>query len=217
MLKNLGISSIFIVLIHFFACAQHHDVKTLNESKNMAFTKLDTITLGAGCFWCVEAIFQQLRGVHSVESGYSGGHVKNPTYKDVCTGLTGHAEVCQIAYDPSIISFVELIEVFWKTHDPTTLNRQGNDVGPQYRSVVFYHTDNQKKLTEQMKSRLDRAGIWKDPIVTEIVPFEKFYKAENYHQEYYFQNLSQPYCSAVITPKLEKFRKVFADKLNESK
>jgi peptide-methionine (S)-S-oxide reductase len=217
MLKNLVISSIFIVLIHFFACARPNDVGILNAIKDMADTKLDTVTLGAGCFWCVEAIFQQLRGVHSVESGYSGGHVKNPTYQDVCTGLTGHAEVCQISYDPSVISFVELLEVFWKTHDPTTLNRQGNDVGPQYRSVILYHNDEQRKLAEQMKSQLDHAGIWKDPIVTEIVPFETFYKAESYHQEYYFQNRSQPYCSMIITPKLEKFRKIFHDKLHESK
>jgi len=217
MLKNLGISSIFIVLIYFFACARQPDVKTFNENKNVVNASLDTITLGAGCFWCLEAIFQQLRGVHSVESGYSGGHTENPTYKEVCTGLTGHAEVCQVTYDPSVISYAELLEVFWKTHDPTTLNRQGNDVGPQYRSVIFYHTDEQKKYAEKMKSQLDHAGIWKDPIVTEITSFKTFYKAETYHQEYYFQNRTQPYCRMIITPKLEKFRKAFTDKLNVQK
>lgn len=181
----------------------------------MSHNHVDTITLGAGCFWCVEAIFQQLKGVHSVESGYSGGHVVNPTYKEVCTGTTNHAEVCQVTYDPAIISFTEILEVFWKTHDPTTLNRQGADIGTQYRSAIFYHTMEQKQIAEEMKARLVAAGIWKDPVVTEIVPFERFFKAEAYHQEYYFQNTSQPYCSTVITPKLEKFKKVFSDKLKE--
>ncbi len=178
-------------------------------------SKLDKATFGAGCFWCVEAVFQQLRGVQTVESGYSGGHTKNPTYEQVCTGMTGHAEVCQITYDPSVISFTELLEVFWKTHDPTTLNRQGGDIGTQYRSAIFFHSKDQQLLAEEMKEKLDAAKIWNDPLVTEIVPFVEFYKAEAYHQEYYSQNASQPYCSLVITPKIEKFRKVFADKLKE--
>lgn len=170
-------------------------------------------TFGAGCFWCVEAVFQQLEGVEKVESGYSGGHVKKPTYKEVCTGNTGHAEVIQITYDPNIISFEELLEVFWKTHDPTTLNRQGNDVGTQYRSVIFYHDENQKALAEKYKKKLEEEGVFDDPIVTEISPFTEFYVAEDYHQNYFNENGGQPYCSFVIAPKVEKFKKVFKDKL----
>lgn len=174
-------------------------------------------TFGAGCFWCVEAVFLDLKGVKSVVSGYSGGHVENPTYKQVCGGDTGHAEVAQITYDPDAISFEELLEVFWKTHDPTTLNRQGNDVGTQYRSVIFYHDEQQKKLAERYKQKLDASGAFKDPVVTEIVPLEKFYRAEDYHQNYFSQNESQPYCAFVVRPKVEKFRKVFADKLKSEK
>lgn len=173
-------------------------------------------TFGAGCFWCVEAVFQQLEGVTAVESGYSGGRVKNPTYKAVCTGRTGHAEVCQIRYDPTKISFEELLEVFWKTHDPTTLNRQGNDVGTQYRSVIFYHNDKQKQLAEKYKKKLDEAGIWRSPIVTEISPLINYYKAEDYHQNYFRENPRQGYCQFVIMPKVAKFRAVFADKLKKS-
>lgn len=175
--------------------------------------KTAVATFGAGCFWCVEAVFMDLKGVISVVSGYSGGHVENPTYKQVCSGDTGHAEVVQITYNPGEISFEELLEVFWKTHDPTTLNRQGNDVGPQYRSVIFYHNEEQKQLAETYKQKLDASGAFKDPIVTEVVPFEKFYKAEDYHQNYFNQNEFQPYCSFVIRPKVEKFRKVFGNKL----
>ncbi len=216
MFKIAGISFIFIVLIQISSCAQKHGSdKLIREDTMTTAINRDTATFGAGCFWCVEAVFQQLKGVLTVESGYSGGSTKNPTYKEVCTGTTGHAEACQITYDPSVISFTELLEVFWKTHDPTTLNRQGGDIGTQYRSVIFYHTEEQRLLAEEMKARLTVAGIWKDPLVTEIVPFREFFKAEEYHQEYYFQNTSQPYCSAVITPKLEKFRKVFADKLKK--
>jgi len=213
--KTTGISIIFMGMIQFAYCVQTEKTKSENETDMTKTQDYDTITFGAGCFWCVEAIFQQLNGVYSVVSGYSGGHVKNPAYKEVCSGTTGHAEVCQIAYDPAVISFLEMLEVFWKTHDPTTLNRQGADIGTQYRSVIFYHNGEQKKLAEEMKARLNQAGIWKDPVVTEIVPFRVFYKAEDYHQEYYFQNAAQPYCSAVITPKVEKFRKVFADKLKK--
>ncbi|MHB8930765.1 MAG: peptide-methionine (S)-S-oxide reductase MsrA [Melioribacteraceae bacterium] len=176
-------------------------------------TKYEVATFAAGCFWCTEAVFQRLKGVVKIESGYSGGSVPNPTYEAVCTGQTGHAECTQITFDPKIISYKELLEVFWKTHDPTTLNRQGNDTGTQYRSAIFYHNDEQKQLAEKYKRELDSEKIWKDPIVTEIVPFKKFYKAEDYHQDYYNKNGSQPYCSFVITPKLEKFKKVFADKL----
>lgn len=215
MVKPAGLSVIFVILLQGYSCAQNKIENSQKHNPMSTEKNLETITLGAGCFWCVEAVFQQLKGVYSVESGYSGGHVKNPSYQEVCTGTTGHAEVCQITYDPSEISFTEILEVFWKTHDPTTLNRQGGDIGTQYRSSVFYHHDEQRKLAEEMKSRINAAGIWNSPVVTEILPFTVFYKAEDYHQEYYFQNASQPYCSAVITPKIEKFRKVFADKLKE--
>lgn len=173
----------------------------------------DTATLANGCFWCTEAIFQQLKGVLKVTSGYSGGHVVNPTYKEVTTGTTGHAECIQIVYDPTLISFDELLEVFWQTHDPTTLNRQGNDVGPQYRSAVFYHNKEQKEKAEKYKEELNKSGAFDKPIVTEIAPFTSFYTAENYHQDYYNNNGSQPYCYYVIRPKLEKFQKVFKNKL----
>ena len=180
----------------------------MNESSSY-----QVATFGSGCFWCTEAIFEKLNGVESVVSGYSGGKTVNPTYKEVTTGKTGHAEVTQIKFDPTIIIFDELLEVFWKTHDPTTLNRQGNDIGTQYRSVIFYHNENQQKLAEEYKRKLEEAEIYNDPIVTEITAFDKFYIAENYHQDYYEQNKSQPYCSFVITPKIEKFKKVFKEKL----
>jgi peptide-methionine (S)-S-oxide reductase len=170
-------------------------------------------TFGAGCFWCTEAVFQQLNGVHSVVSGYSGGSVKNPTYRQVCSGTTGHAEVIQIIFDPKVISFPELLEIFWKTHNPTTPNRQGNDSGPQYRSVIFCHTPAQQDLAEQYKQKLDAAGAFAAPIVTHIEPFADFYPAEAHHQNYYLNNSRQPYCSMAIRPKLEKFAKVFKDKL----
>lgn len=170
-------------------------------------------TLGAGCFWCVEAVFQDLIGVQSVVSGYAGGTVRNPDYRQVCTGATGHAEVAQITFDPSVISFSELLEVFWRTHDPTTLNRQGADAGTQYRSVIFYHSENQRELAEASKAATDASDLWQNPIVTEISPLDIFYPAEDYHQNYYNENLHQPYCMAVIDPKVRKFRKSFADKL----
>lgn len=173
----------------------------------------DTATFGAGCFWCVEAVFQELKGVIEVEAGYSGGHVKNPGYKEVCTGTTGHAEVCRIVFNPDEISFEELLEAFWHSHDPTTLNRQGADVGTQYRSVIFYHNETQKELAVNSKRKTDQSGLWPDPIVTEISPLTVYYPAENYHQDYFDNNPNQPYCSAVIKPKLEKFRKQFAGKL----
>ncbi len=174
-----------------------------------------TATFGAGCFWCVEAVFQNLEGVVSVVSGYEGGKISNPTYKEVCSGLTGHAEVIQIIYDPAVISFEDLLEVFWQTHDPTTLNRQGNDSGTQYRSVIFYHNDEQKILAEKYKKELDASGAFDQPIVTEISPASIFYKAEEYHQNYYNENGSQPYCTFVIKPKVDKVKKVFGDKLKK--
>ena len=175
--------------------------------------KTQVATFGGGCFWCVEAVFQALDGVLAVESGYAGGAVEDPTYEQVCTGATGHAEVCQIRFDPAKVSYLDLLEVFWKTHDPTTLNRQGPDMGTQYRSVVFYHDDEQKTLAEQTKRKLNASGAWDRPIVTEISPFTKFYKADEYHQDYYRRNPRQAYCSAVIRPKMDKFRKAFAEKL----
>ena len=174
---------------------------------------LDVVTFGAGCFWCVEAVFQELKGVHSVISGFSGGAVDNPTYNQVVAGNSGHAEVCQIKYDPAVLSFGELLMVFWQTHDPTTLNRQGNDLGTQYRSAIFYHTEEQKIIAEQYKRQLDATGAWSNPIITEITEFEKFYEADKSHQEYYTNNPTASYCTYVIQPKLDKFREAFKDKL----
>jgi peptide-methionine (S)-S-oxide reductase len=176
---------------------------------------LKVATFGGGCFWCVEAVFQQVKGVEKVVSGYAGGAVPKPTYEQVCTGQTGHAEVCQITFDPKVVSFPDLLEVFWKTHDPTTLNRQGNDVGTQYRSVVFYHDDEQKEQAEEYKAKLDASGAFNRPIVTEISKAPTFYPAEEYHQNYYRRNPEQGYCQFVIVPKMEKFRAVFRDKLKQ--
>ena len=179
--------------------------------------KLEVATLGAGCFWCVEAVFEQLKGVAKVESGYAGGSVENPTYPQVCTGQTGHAEVCQVYFDPTVISYPEVLEVFFKTHDPTTLNRQGPDIGTQYRSAIFFHDGEQRKIAEQYRAQLDASGTWDDPIVTEIVPFTKFYPAEPYHQDYFRLNPGQGYCSMVIQPKVTKFKKEFREKLQKSR
>ena len=170
-------------------------------------------TLGAGCFWCVEAMFQQLDGVISVESGYSGGATDDPTYEKVCGGSTGHAEVCQIRFDPAKIAFRELLEVFWQTHDPTTLNRQGNDVGTQYRSAIFCHSDEQQATAEACKAELDTSDTWPNPIVTEIAPFTKFFPAEDGHQDYFARNPDVAYCSVVVGPKVQKFRSKFVDRL----
>ena len=175
--------------------------------------EMEKATLGGGCFWCTEAIFSQLKGVESVVPGYSGGHVKNPSYREVCTGETGHAEVIQINFHPAIISFTEILEVFFATHDPTTLNRQGADVGTQYRSVIFYHNDEQKRSAEKMIVNLEAEKVFNNPVVTEIKPFTTFFPAEDYHKDYYLRNGKQPYCRVVISPKLEKFRKHFSTKL----
>ena len=173
----------------------------------------ETATLGGGCFWCLEAVFEQLRGVEKVESGYAGGRTPDPTYGDVCTGTTGHAEVVQISFDPTAVSFAEVLDVFFATHDPTTLNRQGADVGTQYRSVVFYHSPAQKETAERKIAELNAAGVWGKPLVTEVAPLERFYRAEDYHQEYFRTNPGQGYCQAVVAPKVAKFRKQFAAKL----
>lgn len=175
--------------------------------------KLETATFGSGCFWCTEAVFQRLKGVESVQSGYTGGKVPNPTYQQVSTGMTGHAEAIQVKYDPAVITYAELLEVFWKTHDPTTLNRQGPDHGTQYRSAVFYHDYEQKKQAEHYKKKLNEEHAFPKPIVTEVTAFEKFYPAEDYHQNYYNQNGGQRYCQVMIRPKVDKLKKVFKDKL----
>ncbi len=196
--------------------AEQNSIKMseVKEAKEVNYSgKQDTATLGGGCFWCVEAIYQELKGVISVTSGYSGGIEKNPTYKEVSAGITGHAEVIQIVFDPEIVTFEEILEVFFITHDPTTLNRQGNDVGPQYRSVIYYHDDEQKAIAQKSKTEF-AAEAWEDPVVTEISAFTEFYKAEDYHQNYYRDNKNQPYCVYVINPKLQKFKKKFATKLN---
>lgn len=176
-------------------------------------TKTETATFGNGCFWCTEAVFERLKGVREVVSGYSGGTVENPTYKQVCTGTTGHAEAVQITFDPDQISYADLLEVFWKTHDPTTLNQQGPDIGTQYRSAVFYHSDEQRQTAEAYMKHLEESKAFPDPIVTEITPFKNFYRAENYHQDYYEAHGREPYCRQQIAPKIRKFNKEFRDKL----
>lgn len=221
-MKKIGFI-IPIIFIYFFTSSgcdkretnARSEIKTESGVTNN-MDSLQIATFGTGCFWCSEAIFERLNGVVKVESGYSGGKVENPTYEEVCSGTTGHAEVIQITYNPSVISFDELLEVFWKTHDPTTLNRQGNDVGTQYRSVIFYHNDEQKQLAEKYRTELDKSGAWENPVVTEISPFTNFYSAEKYHQDYYENNSNQGYCAFVIAPKVEKFEKVFKNKLKKS-
>ncbi len=172
---------------------------------------LKTATFGSGCFWCTEAVFELVEGVNEVVSGYAAGDTENPTYKEVTSGITNHAEVVNIVYDPSVITYLELLEIFWRTHDPTTLNRQGADVGTQYRSIILYHDNEQKKLSEETLLKLDQSGAWKSPIVTKIEKFEKFYPAENYHQNYYELNPNNSYCTYVISPKIDKFKKAFSE------
>jgi len=204
------------------SCAQKPssitNASTMNTSsqENKPMNRFDTATFGAGCFWCTEAQFQQLKGVVLVESGYAGGQIENPTYKQVCSGTTGHAEVTNIYYNPAIINFEELLEAFWMAHDPTQLNRQGNDIGTQYRSVIFYHNEEQKHLAEAFKQRLNQEKVYATDVVTEITPFSKFYKAEDYHQNYYNENGMAPYCMMVIRPKMDKFKKVFKHKLKSN-
>lgn len=206
----LILASIFQIQTGCTSESTQNNIRTMNPQ-----IATDTATFGAGCFWCTEAIFLQLKGVIQVESGYSGGKRANPTYEQVSSGATGHAEVTQIIYNPDIISFTELLEVFWKTHDPTTLNQQGADIGTQYRSVIFYHNTNQKELAEEYKEKLNKSGAWEKPLVTEISPFTAFYKAEDYHQNYYNNNKQAPYCRFVIGPKLDKFQKVFGDRFSK--
>ena len=180
------------------------------ENKN-----IEAATLAAGCFWCVEAVFDDLKGVESVESGYSGGHTENPTYQQVCSETTGHAEVINVNFNPEEISFKEVLQVFFSVHDPTTLNRQGNDVGSSYRSAIFYHDENQKRIAEEVIKEVTAEGVYDNPIVTEVTKFDKFYIAENYHQEYFANNPNQPYCAAVVAPKVAKFRQKFVNRLKK--
>ena len=217
-----SVTSLVAAIFSMVACTQASNpskvtmnVETNSNPVNVHATNstMDTATFGAGCFWCVEAVFQRLDGVISIKSGYAGGTVKNPSYKEVCTGTTGHAEVCQIIYDKSKIKFDELLEVFWKTHDPTTLNYQSNDHGTQYRSVIFYHNEEQKQLAEKYKKQINDEHAYPNPIVTQIVPYTNYYEAEAYHQNYYNQNGSEGYCQFVIQPKVEKFEKIFKDKM----
>jgi peptide-methionine (S)-S-oxide reductase len=178
-------------------------------------TNLMTATLAGGCFWCLEAVYDEIKGVHSVESGYAGGQVDNPSYREVCNGTTGHAEVVQVHFDPSVVSYRDLLNVFFAIHDPTTLNRQGADVGTQYRSAIFYHDDEQKKIAEEVIKDLSDQKLFDRPIVTELAPLDRFYVAENYHQEYFARNPYQPYCMAVVAPKVSKFRKHFLEMLKK--
>lgn len=217
---NMIKQRIYIWLIVTLLLSNCYNVKKENKpfallTTEMQNQKYKIATLGAGCFWCVETIFEELQGVISVESGYMGGHTKNPTYKEVCTETTGHAEVARIIYDPEIISFKDILEVFWQTHDPTTLNKQGNDTGTQYRSAVFYHSEKQKEEAEFYKNKLEESAVFSNPIVTEITPATDYYVAEDYHQNYYQLNSEASYCQYVIKPKVEKFRKVFKDKLKD--
>lgn len=187
----------------------------MSNEKIPAGVKTEVATFGTGCFWCTEAVFQELKGVVKVYSGYMGGHVANPSYEEVCSGATGHAECLQVFFDPEVLTYDELLEVFWESHDPTQLNRQGNDIGTQYRSAIFYHTEEQREKAEHYKTQLDKEGAYPNPIVTEITPATTFYPAEDYHQDYYNNHGSQPYCYIVIRPKVEKFEKAFADKLKK--
>ncbi len=186
------------------------------ELGNMSTTGKEIATLGGGCFWCTEAIFDELRGIEKVESGYSGGTVPDPSYEDVCNGDTGHAESIQVTFDPKQISFKEILQIFFTMHDPTTLNRQGADVGTQYRSVIFYHSPEQERVAKEVIKETNAAKIWKKPIVTEVVPFKAFFKAENYHQKYFENNARQPYCQAVIAPKVAKLREHYREKLKST-
>lgn len=204
-MKNIFLTGIFILSLSGFA-----QDKTAKKASNY-----ETITLGGGCYWCVEAVYENLNGVKSVVSGFSGGKVANPTYEEVCTGTTGHAEVVQITYDKTVTDINEIFKVFFTVHDPTTLNRQGADVGTQYRSVIFYQNAEQKKAAESIIGELNKAKVYDSPIVTKVEPFSKFYKAEDYHQNYYANNKNEPYCKMVIQPKIEKFEKVFKNKLKK--
>jgi peptide-methionine (S)-S-oxide reductase len=185
----------------------------VEDGRSKDSPRTEVATLGGGCFWCLEAVYEELRGVEKVESGYSGGSIPNPTYRQVCTGTTGHAEVVQVTFDPEVVSYREILEVFFSIHDPTTPNRQGADVGTQYRSAIFYHDEEQRRVAEEVIAELEARHLWDDPIVTEVTPFDAFHGAEDYHQGYYRNNEYQPYCQVVIAPKVAKFRKQYLEKL----
>jgi peptide-methionine (S)-S-oxide reductase len=218
MLSSMKISSIYLALLATLsACSQTNsnpkkiDLPAMNPTSD----SVEIATFGAGCFWCVEAVYQNVNGVLKVESGYAGGQIKNPSYKEVCTGRTGHAEVCQITFDPRVVSYNQLLEVFFGTHDPTTLNRQGGDVGTQYRSSIMYHSDAQKASAELAIQAANASGNWSDPVVTEVVPVDTFYRAEDYHMDYFNLHGEQPYCQMVVRPKVEKFKKTFSEYLKK--
>jgi len=219
-MKGLIYQFVFCLLVIPAARAQSHDISATHSFREMSSGahhavkgRMDTASFATGCFWCTEAKFKELKGVSKVVSGYSGGHVAHPTYEQVCTGTTGHAETCNIVYDPSVISYDELLAAFFTAHDPTQLNRQGNDVGTQYRSAIFYHNATQKTKALYYIGRLNAEKAYPSPIVTQVVPYTVFYKAEDYHQDYYSRNGDQPYCRRVIQPELAKFKKVFSDKI----
>ena len=214
-MKNFGIGLLGIIMMSCTTHAQKQEKSTTNRKVEMNTENMEIATFGGGCFWCTEAIFEQLEGVQKVESGYSGGHVKNPSYNAVTTGSTGHAEVIHITFDPIKIDFNLLLDVFFNTHNPTTLNRQGADRGTQYRSAVYYHNDAQKDAANTMINALDENGVFEDKIVTEVTKFDVFYVAENYHQDYFNNNKTQGYCQVVINPKLEKFQKMYKEKLKK--
>lgn len=211
---KISFSLLIFLVGNILGCSQKTMVKDTKDMNIVSTDKYEIATLGAGCFWCVEAVFQELKGVTKVESGYTGGHVENPTYEQICTKTTGHAEVTQVFYDPSVITFAEILEVFWSTHDPTTPNQQGADKGPQYRSAIFYHNESQRTIAEKSKAEV-APQLWEDPIVTEITELGPYYAAEEYHQDFYTNNPNYGYCRAVINPKMSKFRKRFAGKLKE--
>jgi len=217
---NILLTGLIISVASFSSCSRKENPNNIMSNElntNVSYDGVvtDTATFGTGCFWCTEAIFKELEGVLKVSSGYTGGNVANPTYKEVCEGTTGHAEAIEIVFDPKKITYDKLLEAFWESHDPTSLNKQGNDVGTQYRSAIFYHNEEQRKKAESYKTELNSTKAFEKPIVTEITPAGTFYAAENYHQDYYANNGSQPYCYYVIRPKLEKFKKVFNDRLKK--
>jgi len=214
--RCLWIPNVIVLMALVPLCTWAQTKKEVPVSPSNEPQSTATATFGGGCFWCVEAVFENLDGVHDVVSGYAGGNTPNPTYQQVTAGRSGHAEVCQIHFDPNRVAFEDLLEVFWKTHNPTTLNRQGHDIGTQYRSVIFFDDEGQKETAEAYKRKLDQSGAWKDPIVTEISPLVEFFEAEKYHQDYYRLNPFQGYCRAVIVPKMKKFKEAFADKLKTS-
>lgn len=214
-MNKLYLLAVALIMLMLAAGSVFTQQQSQTEEEPMNTENLEEATFGAGCFWCVEAVFEELKGVKSVKAGYAGGEIKNPTYRQVASGTTDHAEVARILYDPSVITYEQLLTVFWHTHDPTTLNRQGPDVGPQYRSVIFYHNEKQRKIAEQSLEEVDKSDLWEDPIVTKIQPIKNYSEAEDYHQNYYENNPNAGYCQVVIAPKLKKFRKEFSHLLKD--